>query len=119
MSQKYGYQANGVAPHKPCLVCDDPQPHYSWTDVHGEGYCTRCGTPYQLKAGLLGAGDTYPRCNILPEFIEELREYWSETNEPNGLGTFMVAEDYRDQIAARRKFNAWADQRHPNTEVSA
>ena len=108
MSQKYGYLANGVATEsKPCLVCDDPRPTYSWTDYHGEGYCVKCGTPYQLKAGEMREGETYPRCNLAPEWVPICRRFYAETGKPNGTGTFMGFGEYRDQEAGLIAFNAW------------
>jgi hypothetical protein len=81
--------------NKPCLVCDDPSPTYDWTDYHGEGYCLRCGTPYQLKRGELGNGETYPRCNILAEFIPVFRRFWAEKKVLNGQGLFLGTPDSR------------------------
>lgn len=109
MTQKYGYRADMEAPTErpPCLVCDDPYPSFSWTDLYGEGYCLRCGTPYQLKGGELAEGETYPRCNIIPDAIPILREFWAEHQSTNGAGTFMMWQDYPDQLEGRKRFNAW------------
>jgi len=90
MPQKYGDLANAEKfEQKACLVCDDPRPVYSWTDYSGEGYCTKCGTSYQLKWGELKAGETYPRCNVIPEWVPVLRQYWKETGKLNGCWTYM------------------------------
>lgn len=53
-----------------CLVCDDDGgdglgASFTFTDLHGEGACVRCGTPYALPG------------------------YWSATGKPNGLGTYL------------------------------
>ncbi len=106
MAQKYGYQANGVVDAvTPCLVCDDPSPSFSWTDLHGEGYCVKCGTPYQLK------GQETPQINIKEGSIPLLREYWAETGRGNGLGQFLVWQDYPDQLKNRQEFNQWSEGR--------
>lgn len=112
MSQKYGYLANqeinreqGVSP---CLVCDDKDPHYSWTDYSGEAYCTRCGTAYQLKWGDLKEGESYPRINIEAEWIPVLRDYYAETHQLNGSGTYL-SFCYPEQAKGNEQFNEWFD----------
>lgn len=108
MAQKYGYMANAEKVEaSPCLVCDDPTPAYSWTDYNGEGYCVKCGTPYQLKNGTLEEGQTYPRCNISEKWIPRMREFWQEKKVPNGTGTFLLPQDYPDQMRGRITFNEW------------
>jgi len=106
--QKYGYRADMEAggDRQPCVVCDNPRPSFSWTDAHGEGYCTRCGTPYQIK------GVDQPTCNIKDDAIPILRAFWAETQSPNGLGTFWGWDDYPDQLAGRRRFNEWDKKRN-------
>lgn len=107
MAQKYGDMANAEQfEQKPCLVCDDPAPTYSWTDYSGEGYCVKCGTPYQLKWGK-PEGRTYPYCDIRAEWIPLMRRFWQETGSPNGAGMFMSGHDYPDQMEGRKKFNKW------------
>ena len=111
MAQKYGHLANGVAKQvKPCLVCDNPKPCYSWTDYHGEGYCDRCGTPYQLMGGTLKEGESYPRLNLMEKAIPALRSFWTETKMPNGQGTFMLWRDYPDQLEGAKAFGHWLKQ---------
>lgn len=108
MAQDYGHLANAEKfEQKPCLVCDDPAPTYSWTDYSGEGYCVKCGTPYQLKWGELKDGETYPRINVNDVWLPILRKFWSEKFTTNGCGTFMVGDQYGDQMAGRRVFNEW------------
>lgn len=111
MAQKYGYLANAedFDRTRACLVCDDPEPNYSWTDYSGEGYCLRCGTPYQLKWGKLGGGESYPRCNIKEGWIPTLRNFFQQTGKPNGLGTFLGFGEYPDQAAGRKEFNEWTE----------
>ncbi len=111
MSQKYGGMANqeDFDRSAPCVVCDDPAPRFSWTDYHGEGYCLKCGTPYQLKAGELKEGETYPRVNVVAVWLPVLRQFWADEHMPNGFGSFMGFAEYPDQLEGRRAFNAWAD----------
>jgi len=117
MPQKYGYMANrenlmkDVLP--PCLVCDDQRLSYSWTDYSGEGYCMRCGTPYQLKWGELKDGETYPRLNVRLNVVPVLREFFEETGKPNGLGRFVGWDQYPDQLEGRQAFNSWTQKNHP------
>ncbi len=109
MAQKYGSLANAEEfdRERACLVCDEPRPVFSWTDFSGEGYCVRCGTPYQLKWGTLKDGEAYPRINIAAEWIPIFRRFWSETNSTNGAGTFIDGSTYQDQMRGRRVFNDW------------
>jgi hypothetical protein len=111
MPQKWGHLANAETfERRACLICDAPDPTYSWTDYSGEGYCTCCGTPYQLKWGELKEGESYPRLNVDARAIPMLRRYWTETGAGNGLGSFFLGFDtYPDQLEGRRGFNAWFD----------
>lgn len=34
-----------------CVTCGADPVCYQWSDLSGEGMCTACGTPYQLKWG--------------------------------------------------------------------
>lgn len=110
MPQKYGALANAEpVAQTGCLVCDDPRPSYSWSDYHGEGTCVRCGTPYQLKAGVLAEGETYPRINVDAPWIPIFRRFWEETHSLNGAGQFMGFRDYPEQYEGRVRFNEWCD----------
>jgi hypothetical protein len=109
MAQKYGYKANDeIQEIKPCLVCDDSEPRFSWTDKYGEGYCLKCGTPYQMVGGKIPEGETYPCCKIKKESLTLFRAYYQETKKPNGMGSFMIWRDYPDQLEGRKAFNEWA-----------
>jgi len=110
MAQKYGFMANmeeSARECHQCLVCDDPEPNYSWTDYSGEATCNRCGTSYQLKWGELQEGETYPRCNVRKEAVPMLRRYFAETGRRNGCGTVMFGSDYPEIVQGARDFNAW------------
>jgi hypothetical protein len=108
MGQKYGHLANAAGhEQKACVICDTNPARYGWTDYSGEGYCLRCGTPYQLKWGTLKDGESYPRLNVSPTAVPMLRRYFAETNQSNGAGTFLIARDYPDQLEGRRCFGEW------------
>ncbi len=110
--QKYGLEANNqneIKEVKECLICDDPHPHYAWTDYSGEGYCLRCGIPYQLKWGELKEGESYPRINVRVEAIPLFRRYYQETKKPAGMGTFIGYRDYPEVLEAQTEFNEWWD----------
>lgn len=108
MTQKYGYLANAEPFERlACLVCDTADPTYSWTDYSGEGTCTTCGTPYQLKWGTLKEGESYPRINVRDDAIAMLRRYFAETKERNGHGTFMVMRDYPEAVRGAERFGEW------------
>lgn len=110
MPQKYGHLANAEPfERRACLVCDTPDPSYSWTDYSGEGTCNTCGTPYQLKWGELRDGESYPRLNVKPEALPMLRRYYVETKALNGHGTFMLLRDYPEHAEGRRLFLEWWD----------
>jgi len=118
MAQKYGLMANVEVSEqrragtlKPCVICDNPNPTFSWTDYSGEGYCLRCGVPYQLKWGSdeQQREGRYPYLNVKEKAIPMLRRYFAETGKPAGLGTFMGYGEYPEVAAARKTFNAWLD----------
>lgn len=110
MTQKYGYRANeseGARRGVPCLICDDSKPTYSWTDSNGEGYCCKCGTPYQLMNGHLEEGESYPRINVKASWIPTLRKYWKATGMLNGGGRHCLSRDYPEQKVGREALNNW------------
>ena len=95
-----------------CLVCDEPNPSFEWNDMHGEGSCFRCGTPYMIfrhdEAGLrLGGAPT----SVYDEsLLPILREYFLATGQHSGLGTFLGSPRYPDR---RRTHFEWARRVHP------
>jgi hypothetical protein len=91
---------------KKCVVCDDPAPSFKWSDYHGEGMCTRCGAPYNLK-------DEERPVNLKPEGVELAREYWGETQAYMGLGMILLWQDYPREWEGRKAFMAWVKERHP------
>ena len=112
MAQKYGYLANaseGASKPFTCLVCDKENPSYSWTDYSGEGYCTQCGTPYQLQWGKLNDGETYPRINVKKEAIPLFREFWQTTHLMNPCGSIIIWEDYPEKAKVIPEWNKFND----------
>lgn len=92
-----------------CVVCAAYPVRYQWSDYSGEGMCTRCGTPYQLKWGgkTKEAEGKYPYLNLREDFLPIARDYWKETQSFVHYGQSFS----QDQgIAA---LNAWIKQRHP------
>lgn len=108
MAQKHSYAGRSTTA---CLVCDDPEPTFEWSDLHGEGCCSRCGTPYMLLRD--GRRLPQPECCMVPEIIPVLREYWEHTHERNALGTYIVASDYPEELPRREAFDRWMDEHHP------
>ena len=100
MVQKYGYRASELAdPAQPCEICGE-YAGFNWSDLHGEGMCNRCGTPYDLKAS--------PRTiNVKSEWIPIIRQYWEETKQYMGLGQILIEGDYPECIEGKRKFFKW------------
>ena len=94
-----------------CEICND-ELVCEWSDVHGEGVCLNCGTPYQLLQyddNNKRIVDAAPKINIKPEYIPLLKKYWSETGEHMGLGTYLLESKHLDRT---RAFHAWLDS-HP------
>lgn len=93
-----------------CLVCER-RLVFEFTDLHGEGCCTSCGTPYML-AGFSGRSET--ECTVTPEGLEVLRAYWRATGAFSAVGCYMGTTNGggRDVAGPRHAFNAWCDA-HP------
>ena len=83
MPQKYGHLANQVddAQSFTCLVCGANPTSWTWGDLHGEGMCVRCGTPYQLlqyekdENGVDQRLDAPPKLNIKESWVSVLKQY--------------------------------------------
>lgn len=104
--QKYGQMANRVAePDFACQVCNESA-GFNWSDLHGEGMCNRCGTPYNIK-------EKPHQINIREEWIPVFKTYWEETREYMGMGQIVVWRDYPECERGRRKFYEWLDE-HPD-----
>lgn len=114
MPQKYGYMANA---HRKkdfvCIICRTQNPYFNWSDLHGEGMCDICGTPYQLlqydKGGKL-IEDAIPKINIKKSWIPLLIKYWEEKHTYMGLGQTMTFSPYPECKEGQEKFYAWIEE---------
>ncbi len=79
------------AHNQTCVVCGASPATYQWSDLNGEGMCTRCGTPYQLMNGSdeMRAEGKYPYLNVRDAWVPVVRRYFQETGAFACLGTFM------------------------------
>jgi hypothetical protein len=91
-----------------CVVCGASPMTFQWSDYSGEGMCTKCGTPYQLKWGSdeQRAEGKYPYLNLKDEFVPIVREYHQQTGAWTYLGTGFDRPGLRE-------FDAWVKQNHP------
>lgn len=113
MPQKYGHKANFTGEDPViCQVCENQD--WSWTDRHGEAYCTKCGTPHIVVSHLEGI--ERGTCGIRDESIPIIRQYHQETGHGCGLGSFFLWNDYLDQLLDRKRFNEWLQARMAKEE---
>lgn len=71
-----------------CVVCENVDPPFVYTDLSGEAMCGHCGCPYQVKWGSdeqQEEGD-YPYLNLKEEWVEVFSEYYEETGKAAELG---------------------------------
>ena len=96
-----------------CVVCDEKlKGNTRWTDSFGEAVCITCEIPYQLLRPSGMAEDVeLPKCNIKPEWLPRLKEYWEEKSQPMGLGTYLITRDYEEDLEHRRTFGRWCEER--------
>lgn len=89
----YDLMANAEpsAQNNKCAGCDAAPMTFQWSDYSGEGMCTRCGCPYQLKWGSkeMRAEGKYPYLNLRDELVESLRAYFAETSRFTCLGMML------------------------------
>lgn len=93
-----------------CVTCGANPCTYQWSDYSGEGMCTRCGTPYQLKWGgeQREKEGKYPYLNLRENLVPLLREYYEETRQFTYLGSMLGGDP-----PGLREFDAWMKGRHP------
>lgn len=92
-----------------CALCGATPPTYQWSDYHGEGMCTRCGCPYQLRAGSdeqVKKGK-YPDLNLADKWVPVAKEYWEETQQWVCLGTMLGARP------GLNEFFEWVEKKYP------
>jgi hypothetical protein len=91
-----------------CVVCGANPMAFQWSDYSGEGMCTGCGTPYQLKWGTEQHQQegAYPYLNLKEVWVPIVREYHAETGRWTYLGTGFNRPGLNE-------FAAWVKKRHP------
>jgi hypothetical protein len=92
-----------------CQICGH-ELYYRWSDLHGEGVCSTCGTPYQIlqyDEQNRRIPDAAPSINVRDEYVPWLKRYWEETHQHMGLGQYVLAVPYAKK---RKAFNDWMDQ---------
>lgn len=102
----YDLRANDepAAHDQECVTCGARPVMYQWSDYSGEGMCSQCGTPYQLKWGSKEqeAEGKYPYLNLKPSWVPVVRRYFQETGRFTYLGTGFNRPGLRE-------FGEWVD----------
>lgn len=115
----YDLQANAEpAAKKPsvCVGCGTSPVRYQWSDYSGEGMCTRCGVPYQLKWGSdeqVQEG-AYPYLNLKDEWVPVVRRYFTETQRFTYLGRMLGGSP-----PGLREFDEWVETNNAAPEASS
>jgi hypothetical protein len=101
--------AENSAKENTCVICGVNPVIYQWSDYSGEGMCTQCGFPYQLKWGSDEAKKEgkYPYNNIPDKYIPAIKEYWNETHQFVHLGCSLSNNQ------GVKEFNEWLEKKHP------
>jgi len=91
-----------------CVTCGYSPVTYQWSDYSGEGMCTKCGTPYQLKwgSGEQTTENNYPYLNLKDEWVPIVREYYQATNNWTYLGRGFKQPGINE-------FIEWVKEHHP------
>lgn len=97
------------AQDRTCAVCDKQGMSFQWSDYHGEGMCTRCGCPYQLKGGTAAqeSEGTYPYLSMREDFVPVAREYWAASEQFVYYGMGIGAKP------GMRELCDWLRKHHP------
>ena len=92
-----------------CIVCGCSPMTFQWSDYSGEGMCTECGTPYQLKRGTdeQKAEGKYPYLRMKSEWVPVVREYHQQTGQFVALGCML------GQQRGMAEFVEWLKGHHP------
>lgn len=98
-----------TAQEQTCAICDTQFMRFQWSDYSGEGMCTRCGCPYQLKWGTneQKAEGNYPYMTLRDDVVPIAREYWRET------GNFVYYGTSMGRKPGMREFVQWCKKNHP------
>lgn len=91
-----------------CIICGERA--WSWTDLHGQATCARCGTPYLTLLYDLDDRWIAGALRLLAvrgDLIPVLQRYWYEIGKDNGLGV-NVSDPRR--AALRAEFDKWLEE---------
>jgi hypothetical protein len=91
-----------------CAVCGTSPMRYQWSDYSGEGMCTVCGCPYQLKWGSdeMKKEGAYPYMNLDEKWLPIIKEYWEETRRWTYFGRGF-------ERPGMVEFATWVTAKHP------
>ena len=91
-----------------CAVCGASPMSFRWSDYSGEGMCTRCGCPYQLKWGTEEQQEegNYPYLEMKDEWVPIAREYWEQTHAFVTYGMSFGRPGMRELVE-------WCEKHHP------
>lgn len=107
----YDLKANeeSSAQNQTCAVCGTSPMTFQWSDYSGEGMCTKCGCPYQLKWGSTKMQEegNYPYLNMNDEFLPIAKEYWEETKWFVCYGMKFGSRPSMSEL------NKWIESNHP------
>lgn len=100
-----------------CITCDSPL-FFRWTDHHGVGVCSKCGTPYAIYQYDENNKrlDVPPACCLRESGQALAKRYWAEMKDWVFPGAFDMGflggrnTTYSGATRAQiHKFNEWYD----------
>ena len=97
-----------------CIICQE-ELRCRWTDLHGEGVCLTCETPYQLIQYDENKNrvEAPPAINIKEQYIPILQEYWQKFKKPMGFGCYLGINPSQENFEA---FVKWEGKRRENQD---
>ena len=108
---------------KKCEICGN-ELSFSWTDTHGVGQCTTCGSPYRMyhydeDKKLI---EKPPELQVKKEWIPVFRKYWNEFKRvmPSGF-SFPQSYGTRYELATHddeEVFFRWLEKQNPERLAS-
>lgn len=95
--------------HRVCAMCGTSPMTFQWSDYSGEGMCTQCGCPYQLKWGSeqQQTEGKYPYLCLTEQFLPIAREYWNLKKQWVCYGTMLGPRSGIDEL------DVWVRANHP------